>query len=135
MTWTARSRASKAWPRDERPNAPIVFWTFRIMVGIGLLMIALGLWSLLAALARPALRQRRWLHRAAVLMGPAGFVAVLAGWITTEVGRQPYTVYGLLRTAESRLADRRRRPSAPRWSPSSSSISSSSAPASSTSCA
>ena len=49
------------------------------------------------------------MHRAAVLMGPAGFVAVLAGWITTEVGRQPYTVYGLLTTAESRLRDRRRR--------------------------
>ena len=47
-------------------------------------------------------------------MGPSGFVAVLAGWITTEVGRQPYTVYGLLRTADSRLADRRCRPSAPR---------------------
>jgi cytochrome d ubiquinol oxidase subunit I len=42
-----------------------------------------------------------WLHRAAVLMGPSGFVAVLAGWITTEVGRQPWTIYGLLRTAES----------------------------------
>ena len=57
-----------------------------------------------------------WLHRAALLMGPSGFVAVLAGWYTTEVGRQPYTVYGLLRTSDSlsnvdaaghrRLADR-----------------------------
>ena len=42
-----------------------------------------------------------WLHRACVAFGPAGFVAVLAGWITTEVGRQPYTVYGLIRTSES----------------------------------
>ena len=49
------------------------------------------------------------MHRAAVLMGPAGFVAVLAGWITTEVGRQPYTVYGLLTTAQSALRDRCRR--------------------------
>ena len=43
----------------------------------------------------------RFLHRAAVVMGPAGFLAVLCGWITTEVGRQPFTVYGLLRTADS----------------------------------
>ena len=48
-----------------------------------------------------ACSNRAWLHRAAILMGPSGFVAVLAGWITTEVGRQPYTVYGLLRTADS----------------------------------
>ena len=84
------------------------------MVGLGLLMMRLGLWSLW-------LRWRGGLYDsalaacgAAVLMGPAGFVAVLAGWITTEVGRQPYTVYGLLRTADSRLADRRARRSAPR---------------------
>jgi cytochrome d ubiquinol oxidase subunit I len=88
------------FPRDKWPPVPIVFWSFRIMVGIGIAILGLGLWSLLARL-RQRLYDWRWLHRAAVLMGPAGFIAVLAGWVTTEVGRQPYTVYGLLLTSQS----------------------------------
>ncbi|HTM76157.1 MAG TPA: cytochrome ubiquinol oxidase subunit I, partial [Devosia sp.] len=59
-----------------------------------------GLWSLLAR-ARGKLYDWKWLHRAAWVMGPSGFVAVLAGWYTTEVGRQPYTIEGLMRTADS----------------------------------
>ena len=93
----------KTWPKDERPYAPIVFWSFRVMVGIGLLMLGLGLWSLVLRW-RGRLYDAPLMHRAAVLMGPAGFVAVLAGWVTTEVGRQPYTVYGLLTTAQSASA-------------------------------
>ena len=89
-----------AFPKNERPPAAIVFWSFRIMVGVGMLMLILGLWSGLARL-KGRLFDWTWLHRAAVAMGPAGFLAVLCGWITTEVGRQPYTVYGLLRTADS----------------------------------
>ena len=85
---------------ENRPPAEVVFWSFRVMVGMGLLMFALGAWSLLARL-RGKLFDWTWLKRFAVLMGPAGFIAVIAGWITTEVGRQPFTVYGLLRTAES----------------------------------
>ena len=87
-------------PDDEQPPVFIVFWSFRIMVGIGFAMLGLGLWSLWARW-RGRLFEAPWLHRAAVLMGPSGLVAVLAGWITTEVGRQPYTVYGFLRTADS----------------------------------
>jgi cytochrome d ubiquinol oxidase subunit I len=87
-------------PRSEWPPVPIVFWSFRTMVGLGLLMLLLGAWSLLARLWR-GLFDWPWLHRLALAMGPAGFVAVIAGWVTTEVGRQPYTVYGLLRTADS----------------------------------
>ena len=90
----------KEWPKEDRPNAAIVFWSFRIMVAIGFAMVGLGLWSLWARF-RGTLYTSRALHRAALLMGPTGFVAILAGWITTEVGRQPYTVYGLLRTADS----------------------------------
>jgi cytochrome d ubiquinol oxidase subunit I len=88
------------FPRDQWPPVPIVFWSFRIMVGLGLAMLGLGLWGLLARL-RGKLYDWHWMHRAAVLLSPAGFVAVIAGWVTTEVGRQPYTVYGLLRTAQS----------------------------------
>ncbi|HEX8381316.1 MAG TPA: cytochrome ubiquinol oxidase subunit I, partial [Allosphingosinicella sp.] len=90
----------KSVPRENRPPAEIVFWSFRIMVGLGMLMFALGLWSLLARL-RKRLYGWRWLHRFAVAMGPAGFVAVIAGWVTTEVGRQPWVVYGLLRTKDA----------------------------------
>ncbi len=91
----------KDFPRDRWPPTPIVFWSFRVMVGLGVAMLGLGVWSLIAR-TRRRLYDWPWLHRAAVAMGPAGFVAVLAGWITTEVGRQPYTVYGLLTTAASR---------------------------------
>jgi len=82
------------------PPVAIVFWSFRIMIALGFAMLGLGVWSLIAR-ARGRLYAAPWLHRAAILMGPSGFVAVLAGWITTEVGRQPYTVYGLLKTADS----------------------------------
>ncbi len=87
-------------PPENRPPVKVVFWSFRVMVGLGFLMLALGVSSLLAR-AAGKLYDWRWLQRFAVLMGPAGFIAVIAGWITTEVGRQPFTVYGLLRTAES----------------------------------
>ena len=90
----------KEWPRGDRPNAPILFWSFRIMVGIGLLMVAVGMVSLILRW-RGRLYAASWFHRWVLAMGPAGFIAVLAGWITTEVGRQPFTVYGLLRTANS----------------------------------
>ena len=91
----------KDFPREDRPPASIVFWSFRIMVGIGLAMAGLGMWSLLRRFTKRSLYQDRLLLRLAVLMAPAGFVAVICGWVTTEVGRQPFTVYGLLRTAQS----------------------------------
>ncbi|WP_407792409.1 cytochrome ubiquinol oxidase subunit I [Pigmentiphaga litoralis] len=87
-------------PDDLEPPVGVVFWSFRVMVGLGFAMLGLGLWSLLARY-RKRLYTWPWLHRAAVAMGPSGFVAVIAGWITTEVGRQPFTVYGLLRTVDS----------------------------------
>ena len=87
-------------PADKQPPVAIVFWSFRIMVGIGFAMLGLGIWSLVLRF-RGQLYEAPWMHRAAVVMGPSGFIAVLAGWITTEVGRQPYTVYGLLTTAQS----------------------------------
>ena len=91
----------KAFPRRDWPtNVPLVFFAFRIMVGLGMLILALGAVSLLLRW-RGALMRARWLHWWAVAMGPAGFLAVTAGWVTTEAGRQPFTVYGMLRTADS----------------------------------
>ncbi len=87
-------------PRENWPPVPITFWSFRIMVGMGFLMMGLGLFSLWERW-RGTLYQSRLLHLFAMAMGPAGFIAVLAGWITTETGRQPFTVYGLLRTVEA----------------------------------
>jgi cytochrome d ubiquinol oxidase subunit I len=86
--------------RKDWPPVAIVFWAFRIMVGLGTLMLLLALVSLWARV-RHRLYDWPLLHRFAIVMGPAGFVAVIAGWVTTEVGRQPFTVYGLLRTADS----------------------------------
>ena len=87
-------------PRDQQPPVAIVFWTFRIMVGIGFLMLGVGMWSLWSRY-RGDLYHDKWLHRAALVMGPSGLVAVIAGWMTTEVGRQPYVVYGELLTADA----------------------------------
>ena len=98
--WDGEVQGLKAWPPEERPSSSIVFWSFRIMVALGFAMVGIGLWSLLMRLRR-RLYEAPWLHRCAVAMGPAGFGAVLAGWVTTEVGRQPWTVYGLLTTAQS----------------------------------
>ena len=90
----------KDFPREEWPVVPVVFWSFRFMVGLGFAMLALALTALWARI-RGKLYDWSWLHRVAMAMGPAGFAAVICGWITTEVGRQPYTVYKLLRTDHS----------------------------------
>lgn len=98
--WNGEVKGLKAFPPQDRPYSPLVFWAFRIMVGLGFLMAGIGITSLV--LRRGGrLFHARWLHRVAVAMAPAGFIALLAGWVVTEVGRQPYTVYGLLRTADS----------------------------------
>jgi cytochrome bd ubiquinol oxidase subunit I len=91
----------KDWPRDQRPSPVIVpFFGFRIMVGIALIMlavVALSLWLRW----RGELFDADWFLWLCTLASPLGFIAVTAGWATTEVGRQPWTVYGLLRTADS----------------------------------
>jgi len=97
--WNGEVRGLKSWAPEDRPNAPVVFWSFRLIVGLGLAMIAVGLIGLFLRW-RGALYVTPWFHRLCALMGPSGFLAVLAGWVTTEVGRQPYVVYGLMRTAD-----------------------------------
>lgn len=98
--WNGVVRGIKDFPKADRPFVPVVFWAFRIMIGIGLAMLAVGLAALVLRL-RGKLFTARPLLWAAVAMAPAGFIAVLAGWTVTEVGRQPFTIYGLLRTADS----------------------------------
>lgn len=89
-----------AFAVDERPPVWITFWAFRIMVAMGLIMVALGVWGALVWLFRRLNEARRY-WRALVVAAPSGFVAVLAGWIAAEVGRQPYVVYGVMRTADA----------------------------------
>jgi cytochrome d ubiquinol oxidase subunit I len=90
----------KAWPKDERPPAVWVFWSFRVMVGLGLLMVLTGLIALILYL-RKRLFDAKWFQLWCVVMTPAGFAAVLAGWFVSEIGRQPYVVQGVLRTADA----------------------------------
>lgn len=97
---TEQIPALKEFAADERPNATIVFWTFRIMVGLGLLMILLAVTSLWLRYKNQLYQHKPFL-RFAVAMGPAGVIAILAGWLTTEIGRQPWVVYGILRTADA----------------------------------
>ena len=99
-TWGGQIRGLKDFPKDDRPNAAIIFFTFRVMVGLGMAMIALavlGLWLR----HRQALYGAQWFLRLTTVMGPAGLIAILAGWYTTEIGRQPWIVYGLLRTRDA----------------------------------
>jgi len=99
-TWNGSIRGLKEFAREDRPFSPLIFWAFRVMVGLGVLMALTGFASL-ALRARHSLYRARWLHRLMVAMGPSGLIALLCGWTVTEVGRQPYTVYGHLRTADS----------------------------------
>ena len=88
------------WPRDEWPPVAVVFWTFRIMAGIGMLMIATGLIALILHFKK-RLFDTRWFQLWCMALTPTGFIAVLAGWHVTEVGRQPWIVQGLMRTSDA----------------------------------
>jgi cytochrome d ubiquinol oxidase subunit I len=90
----------KDFPRADRPPVWIVFWAFRIMVAMGVLMLAVGLVGSVLALRR-RLGTSRWFQRGCLLAAPSGFIAVVMGWVTAEVGRQPYVIYGQLRTADA----------------------------------
>jgi len=90
----------KEWPADERPPVVWVFWAFRIMVGIGMLMIATGVIAIVLYLKK-RLFDTRWFQYWCMALTPAGFIAVLAGWFVTEVGRQPWIVQGLMRTEDA----------------------------------
>jgi cytochrome d ubiquinol oxidase subunit I len=98
--WDGVVRGLKDFPRAERPPVAPVFYAFRLMVGMWAIMLALTVWALWLAWRRRLFDSRAFL-RAATWCIPVGYVAVTAGWVTTEVGRQPYVVYGVLRTADA----------------------------------
>jgi cytochrome d ubiquinol oxidase subunit I len=89
-----------AFAPEDRPPLWLVFYGFRIMVGAGLVMLGIGLWGCFLWW-RGGLDKKGLFHWLAVPSGALGFVAVITGWIVAEVGRQPYTVYGALRTVDS----------------------------------
>lgn len=93
-------RGLRDWPPDQRPPVAIPFFAFRAMVGLGGLMLAGAIWGNALRIGG-RLYRGRWFLRVATWASPIGFLAVIAGWVTTEVGRQPWTVYGLMRTADS----------------------------------
>jgi cytochrome d ubiquinol oxidase subunit I len=106
-SWITAGRADaevqglKAFAPGDRPPVLIVFYAFRVMVGLGIAMIGIGVWGAWLCTGRRSPERSRWFLRATVAMGPAGFVAVIAGWIVAEVGRQPWVIYGVQRTADA----------------------------------
>ncbi|AWS51482.1 MULTISPECIES: cytochrome ubiquinol oxidase subunit I [Providencia] len=92
--------ALKEYAPEDRPNVFMVFWSFRVMVGLGLLMIAAGVWGLWLRYRKNLYESKTFL-RFMFLMAPSGLIAILAGWFTTEIGRQPWVVYGLQRTSDA----------------------------------
>jgi cytochrome bd ubiquinol oxidase subunit I len=97
----ASVRGLDSIPRDEWPNTRIVHWAFDLMVGAGFAMLILGAWAGWLWWRRRRLPDDRWLLRAIVAAGPLGFIAIEAGWVVTEVGRQPWIIYGVMRTADA----------------------------------
>jgi cytochrome d ubiquinol oxidase subunit I len=99
-SWNGEVPGLKAVPRDDRPYVPIVFFAFRIMAGIGIILLTTAVTGAVLR-RRGRLYETRWFQLLAMAVTPLGFLAVLAGWTTTEAGRQPFVIYGLLRTADA----------------------------------
>ncbi len=97
---TEQVPALKEVAKEDRPNVPLVFWSFRIMVGLGCLMLLTAVISVYQRKKQTFYTNKNWL-RLVIAMGPTGLIAILAGWFVTEVGRQPWVVYGLLRTKDA----------------------------------
>jgi cytochrome bd ubiquinol oxidase subunit I len=99
-SWDGEVKGLKDFPADERPPVAVVYFSFRIMVGIALAMLAVVATGFVL-MARRTLDRAGWYLQLCQLASCLGFIAVIAGWTTTEVGRQPWIVYGLLRTADA----------------------------------
>jgi len=100
-SWDGVIKGLKEWPADERPPVALPFYSFRIMVAIGFIMLAVVIAGQVLLRSGGRIYRSSWFLRLCQWAMPLGFIAVVAGWITTEVGRQPWTVYGLMRTSDS----------------------------------
>lgn len=100
MSLSSKEVGLTNWPSGDRPPVLIPFFAFRVMVGCGLAMLAIA-WFGSLSIIRGRLQQQRWMLWAIFLSFPLGFIATLTGWFTAEVGRQPWVVYGYLRTADA----------------------------------
>ena len=98
---TAKVLGLEEFPRSSWPNVRIVHWSFDLMVAAGMVMLALAIWSGWLWGTRRKLAEHKWLLRSLVAAGPLGFVAIEAGWGVTEAGRQPWIIYGVMRTKEA----------------------------------
>ena len=98
---SAEVKGLNAFPREDWPPVAVVHVAFQVMVALGTYMAAVSLWAAWLAWRKRELAHERWLLRALVLAAPMGFIAIEAGWTVTEVGRQPWIIYGVMRTAEA----------------------------------
>jgi cytochrome d ubiquinol oxidase subunit I len=98
--WKGKIKGLSEWPAKDRPPVAIVFWSFRVMVGLGIAMILTGMMAVILFF-RKRLFESRLFQLWCMAMTPSGFIALLAGWFVTEVGRQPYVAYGVIRTEEA----------------------------------
>src|SRR5262249_27123749 len=100
-SWNATVQGLDAVPADDRPPVNLERYAFQTMVGMGTLMAILGVVFLYVRVRRKRLPESVWFYRAVVLAGPAALVALIAGWMTTEIGRQPWVVYHVMRTSQA----------------------------------
>jgi cytochrome bd ubiquinol oxidase subunit I len=100
-SWDAKVQGLEAVPPADRPPVNVVRLSFQTMVGIGTLLALLGVVFVAVRIRRRRLPESRWFYRALVAAGPLSVVALIAGWVTTEVGRQPWVVYRVMPTADA----------------------------------
>jgi cytochrome d ubiquinol oxidase subunit I len=100
-SWNATVQGLDAVPPSDRPPVNLERYAFQTMVGMGTLMAILGVVFLYVRVRRKRLPESVWFYRAVVLAGPAALVALIAGWMTTEIGRQPWVVYHVMRTSQA----------------------------------
>jgi cytochrome d ubiquinol oxidase subunit I len=98
--WNGVLQGLDSVPASDRPFVPIVFYSFRVMVGLGFLILGLALWGVVLRF-RHRLYDHPWFLKSCVFLGPSGFIALIAGWFTAETGRQPWVVYNLVRTSDA----------------------------------
>ena len=96
--WNAEFKGLKAWPKEERPPVAITFWSFRLMVGLGFLFVLI---SIVAFIRRNKLEESPWLLKILPFCIPLPYIAAELGWTVTEVGRQPWIVYGIMKTSDA----------------------------------